>query len=185
LAVAGRLDLQDGKMELAQEIGDAVLSLEVVREAGRVISIGMRQSPPDFREVVKNRDELADALGLAAEDLADAPAQVVFTGAPHLLVPARGRATVDRAAPDAPRLAAVLSAAGGQGCYLYSWETAEPEAVAHTRFFNPTVGIWEDPATGSAAGPLACQLVDRGAAEEGQAIVIEQVTPSVARAESR
>jgi PhzF family phenazine biosynthesis protein len=174
LAVAGRLDLQDGKTELAQEIGDAVLSLEVVREAGRVISIGMRQSPPDFRAVVEDRDELAGALGLEAGDLDDTAARVVFTGVPHLLVPAADRATVDRAAPDAPRLAAALSAVEGQGCYLYCRDPIDADSAAYARFFNPTVGIWEDPATGSAAGPLGCQLVEQGVAEAGQAIIIEQ-----------
>ena len=43
-----------------------------------------------------------------------------------------------------------------------------------TRFFNPTVGIVEDAATGTAAGPLASQLVRHGIAKEGETITIEQ-----------
>ena len=51
---------------------------------------------------------------------------------------------------------------GGEGCYLYCLDTVDPAAVAHARFFNPTVGISEDPATGSAAGPLVSRLVAMG-----------------------
>ena len=40
----------------------------------------------------------------------------------------------------------------------------EPTAAAHARFFNPIVGIWEDPATGSAPGPLVAAQVSVGAA---------------------
>jgi trans-2,3-dihydro-3-hydroxyanthranilate isomerase len=74
-------------------------------------------------------------------------------------VPARDRAVVDRARRDAPRLAAALAHVGGQGCYLYCLDPVDPAAVAHARFLNPTVGSWEDPATGSAAGPLVSRLV--------------------------
>jgi PhzF family phenazine biosynthesis protein len=50
------------------------------------------------------------------------------------------------------------------------------DAVAYARFFNPTVGIWEDPATGTAAGPLAAHLVAHGIAKPEQVIRIEQGT---------
>jgi PhzF family phenazine biosynthesis protein len=49
-----------------------------------------------------------------------------------------------------------------------------PSSSAYARFFNPTVGIVEDSATGSAAGPLACQLIARGIANYGETIAIEQ-----------
>jgi trans-2,3-dihydro-3-hydroxyanthranilate isomerase len=61
------------------------------------------------------------------------PAQVVSTGAAHLLVAVRNRAVVDRVRPDAPRLAAALAKVGGQGCYVYCLDPVDPAAVAHTR----------------------------------------------------
>jgi trans-2,3-dihydro-3-hydroxyanthranilate isomerase len=102
------------------------------------------------------------------------PAQVVSTGAAHLLVSVRDRATVDRARPDAPRLAAGLAQVGGQGCYLYCLDPVDPAAAAYARFFNPTVGIWEDPATGSAAGPLVSRLVAQGVVPDGAPVLVEQ-----------
>ena len=174
LAASDRLPGDGGG--LAQEIGGDVLPVEVIREAGEPVAISMDQSPPEFGESVSDGAELAAALGLAEDDLVPGePAQVVSTGAGHLLVPVRDRATVDRAAPDAPRLAAVLRHVDGEGCYVYSPDPVDAAgAVAYTRFFNPTMGIWEDPATGTAAGPLVARLVAVGKVADGATAVVEQ-----------
>jgi trans-2,3-dihydro-3-hydroxyanthranilate isomerase len=176
LATAGKVELDDeGAAAVAQEIGDRVLPVEVSGLNGRPDAIVLEQAPPEFGLVVSDRDELAGALGLEPGDLLeDIAAQVVSTGAAHLMVPARDRAVVDRARPDASRLAAALAEVGGQGCYLYCLETVDPAAVAHARFFNPTVGIWEDPATGSAAGPLVSRLVAQGVVPDGTPALVEQ-----------
>jgi trans-2,3-dihydro-3-hydroxyanthranilate isomerase len=178
LATAGRIELDaDGGARLAQEIGDRVLPVEVRGRNGRPEAIVIEQAPPEFGRTVTDRDELAAALGFegsAADQLDDMPAQVVSTGAAHLLVPARDRAVVDRARPDAPRLAAALAQVGAQGCYLYCLDPVDPAAVAHARFFNPTVGISEDPATGSAAGPLVSRLVAQGVVPDGALVLVEQ-----------
>jgi len=173
LAASDRLPGDGGG--LAQEIGGDVLPVEVIREPGQPVVISMDQSPPQFGESVSDGAELAAALGLAEDDLVPGePAQVVSTGAGHLLVPVRDRATVDRAAPDAPRLAAVLRHVDGEGCYVYSPDPVDAGAVAYTRFFNPTMGIWEDPATGTAAGPLVARLVAVGKVADGATAVVEQ-----------
>jgi PhzF family phenazine biosynthesis protein len=178
LATAGRIELDaDGGAVLAQEIGDRVLPVAVTGRNGRPEAIVMEQAPPELGRTVTDRDELAEALGLnlaRPELLDDVPAQVVSTGAAHLLVPARDRAVVDRARPDAPRLAAALAQVGGQGCYLYCLDPVDPAAVAYARFFNPTVGIREDPATGSAAGPLVSRLVADRVVRDGATVLVEQ-----------
>ena len=63
------------------------------------------------------------------------------------------RAVVDAAEPDATALLDVLRAARSEGCYIYSFYESAPK-TACTRFFDPAVGLWEDAATGIAAGPL-------------------------------
>ena len=176
LATAGEVELDDeGGAVVAQEIGDRVLPVEVLGNGGTPMAIALEQAPPEFGRVVEDAAELAAALGLAPDDLDEhVPAQVVSTGAAHLLVPARDRAAVGRAQPDAPRLKAVLAEAGGQGCYLYCLDPVDATAAAHARFFNPTVGISEDPATGSAAGPLVCRLASLGVVGEGVPVLVEQ-----------
>jgi trans-2,3-dihydro-3-hydroxyanthranilate isomerase len=173
LATAGKLHLDDGSGRFAQEIGGRVLPVEVIGSNGRPREIWLDQAPARLGPTVKDLPELAAALGLATQDLKE-PAQVVSTGAAHLLVEVSDRRVVDRAQPEAVRLAAVLRDVEGQGCYLYSLDVAGLESAAYTRFFNPTVGIVEDPATGSAAGPLASQLVAQGIVAAGTTMIIEQ-----------
>jgi trans-2,3-dihydro-3-hydroxyanthranilate isomerase len=175
LVTAGQVELDaDGGAALAQEIGDRVLPVEVTGRGGRPEAIVMEQAPPEFGRTVTDREDLAAALGLEPDALDDVQAQVVSTGAAHLLVPVADRAAVDRVRPDAPRLAAALAKVGGQGCYVYCLDPVDPSAVAHARFFNPTVGIEEDPATGSAAGPLVSRLVAQGVVADGATVVVEQ-----------
>ncbi len=176
LAASGRLPASGEGAALAQEIAGQVLPVEVTRENGRPATVTMDQSPPDFGASVRDRAELAASLGLAEDDLVPGEdAQVVSTGAGHLLVPVRDRMAVDRAAPDAPRLAAALRQVGGEGCYVYSPDPVDAAgAVAYTRFFNPTMGIAEDPATGTAAGPLVARLVASGQVADGATAIVEQ-----------
>jgi PhzF family phenazine biosynthesis protein len=168
--------LPDQRSDLAQEIAGKVLPVDITRESGRPVAVWMDQSPPHFGATFTDHAELAAALGLDRHDLASGePAQVVSTGAGHLLVPVRDRAAVDRAVPDGSRLEAVLAAVGGEGCYLYSLDPVDTaDAVAYTRFFNPTMGIVEDPATGTAAGPLVALLVASGHVPDSVTAVVEQ-----------
>ncbi len=173
LAAAGRLPTD--RSDFAQQIGDDVLPVRVSRESDGPVVVSMDQSPAQFGATVTDRTELAAALGLSEQDLeAGSAARVVDTGAGHLMVPIRDRDAVDRAVPHAARLAAALKQVSGEGCYLYSLEAgATDDADAYARFFNPTMGIEEDPATGTAAGPLAALLHHTGKTTSST-IVIEQ-----------
>lgn len=175
LAEDGHLAIEEQRATFAQEIGGRVLPVEIASSEGRPTAISMTQAPPEFGAVADDTEALASALRLSEEDLTveGLCAQVVSTGAAHLLIPARERRAVERARPDPERLAPLLGAVGGQGCYLFCLDPADPSATAHARFFNPTVGILEDPATGSAAGPLACYLASRGVVD-GEIVRVEQ-----------
>jgi trans-2,3-dihydro-3-hydroxyanthranilate isomerase len=175
LAVAGRLPLHDGTNEFRQKIAGRVLPLQVVSSGGAVRSIVMQHAAPEFGETVSDARALADALGLDAGELLPEGrgAQVVSTGAAHLLIPVRDRSAIERAKPDAARLLSILSASGGEGAYLFCRDVARAGSAAHARFFNPTMGISEDAATGTAAGPLGAWLVKEGLVREGS-IRIEQ-----------
>ena len=118
-------------------------------------------------------DPLAAALGLTLDELLAHPVpRAADTGAAHLMVRVCDRRTVDRATPSAERLVEVLGAAGAEGCYVYALD-GEPARTAYARFFNPTVGLWEDLATGTAAGPLCAYLGAEGLLA-GDELVIEQ-----------
>jgi trans-2,3-dihydro-3-hydroxyanthranilate isomerase len=178
LAHAKRLDLTGGRTLFHQEIGDRVLPVTILQTARGPSNVVMEQESPRFDRRLEDLAALADALGLTTADVAvdRAPCQVVFTGAPHLMVPIRNREAVDRIHPKSQALHALLKAVGGEGCYVFSLDPPQPGATAYARFFNPTVGIWEDPATGTAAGPLGAHLLANGLVKRGQTIVIEQGT---------
>jgi trans-2,3-dihydro-3-hydroxyanthranilate isomerase len=175
MAESKQLTLTDGANHFTQEIGDSFLPVEVRSRGQQPVSVVLTQSSPQFGNICEDLWGLANALGLETEDLSSSlPAQIVSTGAGHLLVPVRNRSAIARAHPDAQRLATILNAVDGQGCYLYCLDAVSPEAAAHARFFNPTMGIMEDSATGTAAGPLACQLVTHGIVKDRSTITIEQ-----------
>lgn len=67
---------------------------------------------------------------------------------------------------------AVLDKTAAEGCYVYAFDRDVTE-TAYARFFNPTVGLWEDAATGTAAGPLAAYLAATGNLKGGE-LAIEQ-----------
>jgi PhzF family phenazine biosynthesis protein len=166
LAIAGGL----GPGSYVQQIGEELLPVHVRHDDGGRVVVTMEQTAAVFGAAVTDHAELAAALGLAVEDLGrDRPARVVDTGAGHLLVPVRDRGAVDRVRPLADRLVAVLAGVGGEGCYVYS---LDGPAAAYARFFNPAMGIAEDPATGTAAGPLAAELLSEGTlvVEQGHAL---------------
>ncbi len=168
--LASRNDVEGS--EFGQELGDEVLPVEVTREGGRV-TIQMTQSDPQLGVELSDVTALARALRLDPAAIGPQLPQVVSTGAPHMLVEVVDRAAVDRAAPDAPGLARVLADANAQGCYLFAVDNYVTDVAAYARFFNPSVGLWEDPATGSAAGPLAWWLTMQGR-HPGDRVGIEQ-----------
>lgn len=173
LAEEGKLGPIQVPRLFRQEIGGEVLSVELRPVDGRVVG-HMKQSKLRLGPRMTEVASLTAALGLAPEDVLPTPApRVADTGAAHLLIRLRDAAAVDRAEPAAKPLLKALRAASAEGCYVYSIASAAPER-AYARFFNPTVGLWEDAATGTAAGPLAAYLLSEGMITG--AIEIEQGT---------
>lgn len=160
---------------MRQEIGDSVLAVRIDAAGGRPALVAMSQEPAEFRARADDTGELAGSLGLTPDGLDPAlPTQVVDTGTAHLMVPVRDRGIVDRADPRANRLREFLASVGAEGCYVFSRDPVDPGVAAYARFFNPTVGIWEDPATGTAAGPLACLLTANCVLPAGSDVVVQQ-----------
>ncbi|GIH15999.1 PhzF family phenazine biosynthesis protein [Rugosimonospora africana] len=159
---------------LTQQIGGELLAVEVVRAPGGPVRVVMDQGGLRFGGLVEADPPLATALGLSVADLAG-PAQAIATGVSHMHVPLVDREAVDRAEPDSRALAAILAGAAAEGCYLYTLSGGTGDDVAaYARFFNPTVGIVEDPATGTAAGPLAAALVEWARVPAGRPVYLEQ-----------
>src|SRR5262245_18641618 len=184
LAAGGGLVLRDPETIFWQEVGESVLPVAIASEGGAPRRVAMTQSKPHFGDKLTDLVGLARALGLEPSDLgADLGAglnlerlepQAVSTGAMHLLTPVRALSILEHVRVDAERLVELARPLGCEGCYLFSLETLEQNSAAHARAFFPGIGIAEDPATGSAAGPLGALLASRGLLQEGTWRVIEQ-----------
>lgn len=172
LALAGRLRPADSRTVFGEGVGPVPLDLEW--NGDRLRFAWMTQPAPEFGPTLDEVSLLAPALALEPGDLCpDAwPVQEVSCGVPYLVVPAVTRAAVDRAVPDVRALARTFAAAGRPHCsvYLFTREAGPDGADVYSRMFAPEIGITEDPATGSAAGPLGAYLVHRGVLAAGAVI---------------
>jgi trans-2,3-dihydro-3-hydroxyanthranilate isomerase len=149
--------------EVRLETGMGIVPVRLEREGPR-IGFGRMEQPLPQVEPVERAEELLDALGLERSEL---PVELYDNGIRHVYVALRSEDEVAALRPDPGRLAD-LPGALGINCFAGSgtrWKT---------RMFAPSGGVAEDPATGSAAGPLALHLARHGRIAFGTEIEISQ-----------
>jgi trans-2,3-dihydro-3-hydroxyanthranilate isomerase len=164
LAHLGMVDLQEPITHVTFELGVGVLPASLYVSKNQVEMVVMTQDEPTFHMIVDDIANLAKGLGLPSEEISGTglPAQVVSTGLPQMMVPVRALSSVqalDASQLDTVTLNRVCTAFGTNIVLVFSLETENPGATAHTRVFAPLLGVPEDPATGSANGALGAYLV--------------------------
>lgn len=160
--------------EAAFVLEENVGGVPVRIEAGENPLIWLR-TPSITKGATFDRAACAAALGLEQRDLLpNVPCELWTAGNPNIFVALRDRAAVDRAWVDPVKLRAV-SPAEDKNCLYVITPTDEG---AYSRMFAPGQGIVEDPATGSAAGPLAAFMMAHGltSSAAGHRFVSEQGT---------
>jgi trans-2,3-dihydro-3-hydroxyanthranilate isomerase len=158
-AVAGPLQ----SLLLRIETAAGVVPVLLEREGATLVFGRMQQPLPTVAEVA-DTGALFDALGVSGSVL---PVERYDNGVEHLLVTLKGEAEVAALEPDM-RLLANVAGDAGVSCFAVSGTTVT------TRMFAPGLGASEDPATGSAAGPLAVHLARHGRIAWGEEIEISQ-----------
>ena len=155
----------------------------IMRERGIVprdaTSFALRENVGDVRVRVDDTDDLlwlatppirtletfdrgacAAAVSLAESDLVpDVPCELRTAGNPCIYVALRTPELVDRAAVDSIGFYRLIERRNEPTCIFVF---APTPFGAYSRMFGPELGIVEDPATGSATGPLAAFMMDRG-----------------------
>jgi trans-2,3-dihydro-3-hydroxyanthranilate isomerase len=160
LAAHGALAGEQARLELAA----GVVNLTLEREDGKLTRVWMDQGRPERLAEVEDRAAVAGALGLEGRDLEPAlPLQVVSAGVPFLLVPVRGLAPLGRARLDLGAIAPYVPA-DHRAVLVFSLEQG---GAVRARMFGEALGVMEDPATGSAHGPLGAYLAWNGLLETG------------------
>jgi len=158
-AIAG--PLQSTLLRL--ETGMGVVPVLLEREGAKIVFGSMQQPVPTVRPF-DDTDELLAGLGVSASRL---PVEVYDNGVRHIYVMLESFAQVAGLSPDFARLEAV---AGEMGVNCFAME----DGRVKTRMFFTDIGMGEDAATGSAAGPLAVHLARHGLLEWGAEVVISQ-----------
>jgi trans-2,3-dihydro-3-hydroxyanthranilate isomerase len=139
-----------------------VIPVALQRSAGEIAYGEMEQPIPVF-EPYARADEVLAAVGLQRSEL---PVVACQNGPLHVYVALESEAAVTGLNPDLTALRAL--GAVGVSCFAGAGDRFK------TRMFGPGVGVAEDPATGSAAGPLVAHLARHGRVAYGQAIQISQ-----------
>jgi trans-2,3-dihydro-3-hydroxyanthranilate isomerase len=167
LAHTGTIPRGRARFVFGLNVGPTPVDLEW--DGDRLRFVWMTQGRPVFSAPVADRAAVASALGLDPANLAELPIQEVSCGVPYLYVPLRDREAVDRATPNGvSSLDLPVLSKSHPAVLLFSvnsdWELGVGgwEFSTYSRMFAPALGVLEDPATGSAAGPLGCYLVQHG-----------------------
>jgi len=116
-------------------------------------------TPSIIFERLYDPDLCAKAVGLNASDLLDVSPQVVSAGNATLMIAVRDKEQVDQAGLDSSGLSLLKS---NDEPPLLVMVFTPTRGGAYSRVFGPEYGIREDPATGSATGPLAAFMVQHG-----------------------
>jgi trans-2,3-dihydro-3-hydroxyanthranilate isomerase len=167
LAELGIIAVKEPVTRLMQECNIGLFPVELHADGGHVTEVVMTQPKPEFLGPVEETEDLykvAGALGLSKQVIADMkwPIEVVSTGLPVLIVPVRTLTAVRSIRPDATAITDVCHRFGANGIMVFTTVTVESFSTVHTRMFAPSIGILEDPATGSASGALGAYLVQNG-----------------------
>ena len=149
-------------VEIKLETKQGTIALELEREGARIVSARMRQPVPTI-EPFPQVDELLLALGGVESQL---PVELYDNGVPHVFVGLASRGDVVALDPDQGAL--LRLGRYGINCFAADGTTVK------SRMFGPGLGMAEDPATGSAAGPLALHLARHGRIAFGDEIEITQ-----------
>lgn len=135
-------------------------------DGGEARFVWMNQLRPAFGPIMSDFALAARAVGAdeAAVAHTGLPVQEVSCGVPFVFIPLATRAAVDDAVPNLEAFEALCRASGvdNHAMFVFSPEPGRDKATVYSRMFAPGLGIYEDPATGSASGPLGCYLVRHG-----------------------
>jgi trans-2,3-dihydro-3-hydroxyanthranilate isomerase len=151
------------QLELVRlKLAAGLVPVRLGREGDEIVYGEMEQPIPEFGPF----DRAADVLAAVGVERSELPVWSYRNGPLHLYVALDSEAAVAALDPDLAALRAIGEC--GVSCFARSGRRFK------TRMFAPGLGVPEDPATGSAAGPLAVHLARFGWSEYGRDIEIRQ-----------
>jgi trans-2,3-dihydro-3-hydroxyanthranilate isomerase len=170
LAELGVVPAQEGGVHVMQQTGAGILPVEIRFKDGRPQRVTMTQKEASFRASKIDKRKLTAALGLSSKDLDPALSpEFVSTGIYNLMLPLKNRAALGKIQMNMIELARLL---GKQAALAYCFAIGTNHTV-WARGMMPWE-LYEDAATGSAAGSLGAYLVKKGRVGAGHTLHITQ-----------
>jgi trans-2,3-dihydro-3-hydroxyanthranilate isomerase len=170
LAELGVVPAQEGGVHVLQQTGAGVLPVEIRFKDGRPQRVTMTQKEALFKPAKVNKKKLADALGLSPKDFdSNLEPELVSTGIFNMMVPLRHRAALGKIAMNMTELRKLQ----GKSATMSYCFALGGNGRAFSRGMLPWE-LYEDAATGSAAGSLGAYLVKHGKLTPGHTLSILQ-----------
>ncbi len=170
LAELGVVPAQEGGVHVLQQTGAGILPVEIRFKDGRPQRVTMTQKEAAFHPAKIKKSALAKALGISTNDFdSTLEPEYVSTGIFNLMVPLRNRAALGKIAMNMTELRRLL---GNNGTMAYCFACGS-NGKAFSRGMLPWE-LYEDAATGSAAGSLGAYLVRHGKLSPGHTLSILQ-----------
>ena len=148
-------------MEIRLETDAGVIPIKLEREGARIVFGWMAQPIPNWKPFAQ-AEELQELLGVRSQ----LPVEEYDLGPHHVFLELGSEEEVAALEPDFGALGRLTEL--GVNCFAGSgtrWKT---------RMFAPTSGVAEDPATGSACGPLGIHLLRHGRIHTGEEVEVSQ-----------
>lgn len=148
---------KENELLLEQNIGN--LKVQFEKKDGEISKILMEQPLPKFEQTFKDKKLVASLLSITEDEIEeDFPCRIVNCGNPFLIIPIKTLKSVQKLKLNNELFSEILDEIFITGVMAFTMETLNPENITHSRMFAPHIGVAEDPATGSAHGPLASYL---------------------------
>jgi trans-2,3-dihydro-3-hydroxyanthranilate isomerase len=164
LATIGAVELtgDDTRIVLEEGVGPVAVTIRATDGKPTFAQLSVAKLP-EVGPPPPSPVRLAAMLSLNTDDLvgSDMPPEAISCGTPFLFVPLRDRGAVARARANVDLLEKTLGDYWTQMVMVFALEAERPDSDVRARMFAPTIGVPEDPATGSAAVGLGGYLAAR------------------------
>ncbi len=157
------MELGLGSCTVMHKIGIGVLPVEIIRtgcDSGYRIMMtqGTIELGPPLPAAMSNR--ILQALGLTEQDMDPrCPLLIASTGNSKVMVGIRERRKLHALTPDMSALTSISALIQCSGYFVFTLDSDSDDIMTHSRMFAPAIGIYEDPVTGNAHGPLGPYLM--------------------------
>ncbi len=175
LAQEGMIDLKEPHTDINLELGVGIIPVKLEVSNKIIGFIQMGQPLPTFGPTYDNIGKVAEALSIDVHEIeaTGLPVEVVSCGLPYLIVPINSLHAIETMKPSLSLIEEIHAEIGRVGIFVFSKELLpsipqgqeDSDLHVQSRMFFMGHGLREDPATGSANGPLGCYLAKNGVVE--------------------